>query len=223
MLNESELTQDSLSSEQLLSNSNDSCSTVWIAFSMGHPWSHASTLARVLTGCHLGHVCVGDQRGIFDPTFSGDHLRDWQVFVHDYPMLQVIVEIPVPKAIDPREFPRDRRRTRLPGGLAYFFSRGRYPNRNCVTRVREYLAACGLVLPRSIVTPRDLYEDSHQRAVHECAIDPNHAVYCRTARIAGFVAPVEGVRPGDGGFAGRPERTAQSRFRRWFTRSRPIP
>lgn len=176
-----------------ISTETDSVSSVWIAFSTGHPWALDSTLSRVLTRCHLGHVCIGDTRGMFDPTFSGDHLRDWQWFISNYPTLQTIVEIPVPKAIDPREFPRDKRKTTLAGGLTYFFTRGRYPNRNCLTRVREYLAACGLVLPRTVWTPRDLYEDSIRRACHECVIDPAHAFYCGPARIAGPLDAVQGV------------------------------
>lgn len=176
----------------------ESVSSVWIGFSVGHPWSLDSTLSRVLTRCHLGHVCIGDQRGMFDPTFSGDHLRDWQWFLENYPTLQTVVQIPVPQAINPRAFPRDTRTTTIPGGLAYFFSRGRIPNRNCLTRVRDYLAACGLVLPRSVVSPRDLYEDSIRRAASEVVIDPAHAVYCRSARIAGPLASVKGVHAGDG-------------------------
>lgn len=188
----------------------DSVSTVWLAFSSGHPWSLDSTLARVLTRCHISHVCIGDQRGMFDPTFSGDHFRDWQEFLSGYPTLQTIVEIPVPKAIDPREFPRDRRKTTLAGGLTYFFSRGRIPNRNCLTRVREYLAACGLVLPSSILTPRDLYEDSIRRARHECVFDTSHAFYCRSARISGPLDAVQGVRPGSSEQPERIERAADA-------------
>jgi len=193
MLNERSFKQGSPSSEQLLSNSNDSCQTVWLAFSSGHPWSLDSTLARVLTRCHISHVCVGDTRGMFDPTPSGDHFRDWAWFVKNYPTLQTLVEIPVPKAIDPREFPRDKRKTTIVGGLAYFFTRGRYRGRNCLTRTRDYLAACGLVLPRTVLTPRDLYEDSIRRACHECVIDTAHAFYCGSAGLAGPLAPEEGV------------------------------
>lgn len=180
--------------------------TIWLGFSIGHPWALGSTLTRTLTQCHLGHVCFGDQRGMFDPAYSGDRLHEWDWFLERYPTLQTVVQIPVPRAIDPRAFPLDKRKISIPRGLVYFFSRGRITSRNCMTRTREYLATCGLVLPRSVISPRDLYEDSHRRKAHECVIDAAHAVYCRSAGIACKLAAPE-VPAGHGG---TPERLGET-------------
>lgn len=193
--------------------------SVFLFFSIGHHFHIAGALTRVMTKCHLGHVMVGDERGVIDPTHAGDKRREFDTVVGVYPTLQTIVEIPVPKQIDPREFPLDPTPISVFGGLDSFFSNGLVPHKNCVSRTLAYLSECELHLPAAITTPRALYEHALTFAICERVFDDFHAANCEAGAIVRPVA--ERTVPAEHrGIRRRPARTAQTGVRGGTARPR---
>lgn len=145
-----------------------------VFFTGGHPFRFPDSLTRLLSRFPASHCMVGDRRGVFDPSFRGEGIRRYDAVLEKYPWLLAALVIPCPNPINPAAWPVNpsTKTWLVPASLARFYSGGRLPRvNNCVDRVSEYLIACGVDVPRSVVTCRDLYEHTKPLAIHEAVFD----------------------------------------------------